>query len=94
MAALVAQELEIAFLEALDNEELVVVPLVSVFLEELGEALEASPLHRNPLEFLLLSERVILDVVLNGQFPVNIIFDLLDGRVTLLLLRCTCRLLS
>lgn len=45
VAAFFAQELEIAFLQALHNEVLVVVPLRIVFLEEFCEALQAGPLH-------------------------------------------------
>ena len=43
--AVLAQELEIPLLQTLNQEELVVVPFVIVFLEELREHLLTSPLN-------------------------------------------------
>ena len=77
MATLLAQELEITLLQTFNQEELVIVPLVIVFLEELGEVLLTSPLYRDPLQLLTLTLVVKLNMVLNGQLSINVIFNLL-----------------
>ena len=45
VAAFLAQELEITFLESLYDEKFVVIPSVIVFFKELGERLETCPLN-------------------------------------------------
>ena len=54
MVALVAPKLEVPLLEALDDKELLVVPVVVVFLKEASEGSLVRPLYTDPLEGLLL----------------------------------------
>jgi hypothetical protein len=84
VTALLAQELEIPLLKSFNNEELVVVPLIIVFLEELGEVLLTGPLDGDPFQLLALPLVVKLNMVLNGQLTIYVIFDLLYRRVSTL----------
>lgn len=96
MSALVAQELEVALLESPDNKELVVIPPLVVLHEETCESFVTCPSHGYPFKLLLLllsREVVNVHVVLDWQFSVDVVLDLLNGRVTSLLLRRTCILL-
>lgn len=54
MVALVAPKLEVPLLETLDDKELLVVPVVVVFLKEASEGSLVRPLYTDPLEGLLL----------------------------------------
>ena len=83
MVTLVAPKLEVSFLQALDNKELLVVPVVVVFLKETGEGSLVRPLNADPLEGLLL--RSLHNLILDGQFAVYIVFNLLNGGVALFL---------
>ena len=78
VAALVAVELEVTLLQALDDKELRPIPAVFVFDEELGEGLLTRPLNTNPLERLLLSVLVHVNLVLNRELAVDVVLDLLN----------------
>ena len=54
VVALVAPKLEVPFLQALDDKELLVVPVVVVFLKEASKGSLVRPLYTDPLEGLLL----------------------------------------
>jgi hypothetical protein len=86
VVALVAPELEESFLQAFDNKEVGVVPLVVVLLEESRKCLLWGPLNTNPLQSLRLSVLPHKQLVLDWELAVDVVFDLLNTRVSLILL--------
>ena len=85
VVALVALKLKKAFLESLDNEEVFVIPLLRVLSEESCEGLLVRPLDANPLEALVLAELSCHQLVLDRQFAIHVVLDLLNGRVSLMI---------
>ena len=76
MIALVAPKLEVAFLESLDDKELLCIPVVVIFLKEASEGPLVSPFNTDPFQCLLLT--LLHNLILDGQLAVNIVFDLLN----------------
>jgi hypothetical protein len=85
VAASVAPVFEVASLQTLYHKELAIVPFAIVFLKEFGEDTLARPFHGDPLKRLELALCSCSYLVLDGQLSVDIVLDLLDGRVSTLL---------
>jgi hypothetical protein len=83
VVALIAPKFKKSFLQALHNKEVLVVPVVTIFLEEPGKGLLRRPLNAYPLEDMVLSVVAHHGLVLDGELSVNVIFNLLDRRVPL-----------
>ena len=81
--ALITPKFKKPFLKALHNKEVLVVPVVTIFLEEPGNGLLWRPLNANPLEDMVLSVVSHHGLVLDREFSVNVILNLLDRRVSL-----------
>ena len=82
VVTLVTPKLKEPFLQTLHNEEIFVVPVVTVLVEETSKCFLGCPLNTNPLEHLVLSVLAHHCLVLDWQFTVYVVFDLFNGRVT------------
>lgn len=79
-------EFKVSFLKSLGYKELCVVPLSIIFNKELCKCLLTGPLDADPLEsLLLLTKHIVHKLILNRELAIDVIFNLLNGRVSLLI---------
>jgi len=81
MITLVAPKFKEPFLDSLYNEKVFIVPVVTILQEEASEGLLWRPLNAYPFEDLVMPLHSHHGLVLDWQFAINVIFNLLDRCV-------------